>query len=46
MHPMRRAITTFLAGAALLATVLITAASVRPAGASQEPTVTVYKGPT
>jgi len=43
---MRRVITTLLAGAAILAAVLVTAASVRPAGATQEPTVTVYKGPT
>ena len=43
---MRRAITTFLAGTAVLAGVLATAAAVRPAGAAQQPTVTVYKGPT
>ncbi len=36
----------FLAGAAVVACVLATAATVRPAGAEQEPTITVYKGPT
>jgi hypothetical protein len=43
---MRRVIMTVLGGVALLASVAATAATIRPAGAVQEPTVTVYKGPT
>ena len=43
---MRRTITTFMAGATLLAGALVTVAAIRPSGAVQEPTITVYKGPT
>jgi len=44
---MKRAISTALAGTALLAGVLATAAAVvLPAGQAAAPTVTVYKSPT